>query len=249
MKILKALRIGGAALSAVGLVGMGVGMLAPSSMIVAIGIRGVAAISNISGAVLAAGALTLTGGTVPAVVNNVKKHNSERLLESNRREDMKSFSEYAKDSLNPEKTRIRLEQLRKNNPGLNEIVDSCLEQMDKIDNYQSRQKSLIAANEAIYLEDTIEVLDQSEKRMCRNFRNVINCCILVEDSSGIEELDRDIIDSSLGDNEEELKEAATLLKYSVAYINNYNRNGVEDRSELDAWLAVMKNSIGGNDEK
>ena len=51
------------------------------------------------------------------------------------------------------------------------------------------------------------------------------------------------------DNEEELGEVATLLRYSVAYINNYNRNGVSDRRELDAWLKVMKASTGGSNEK
>ena len=77
--------------------------------------------------------------------------------------------------------------------------------------------------------------------MCRNFRNIINCCILIEDTNqGAEELDAEIVDASLADNEEELKAVSTLLKYSVSYINNYNRNGVSDRSELDAWLKIMK---------
>ncbi|MBQ5440172.1 MAG: hypothetical protein IIT49_05260, partial [Clostridia bacterium] len=125
-------------------------------------------------------------------------------------------------------------------------VDKCIAQMDKMDSFQSRQQSLLDANEAVYLLDTIEVLRESEKRMCRNFRNIINCCILVEDSSSdVSELDHDVINSSLNENEEELKSVSTLLKYSVTYINNYNRNGVKDRSELDAWLKVMKDSIGG----
>ncbi len=150
-----------------------------------------------------------------------------------------------------QKTVLILEQLRKNNPNLSELVDNCLEQMDKINTYQARHKSLIAANEAIYLQDTIDVINESERRMCQNFRNIINCCILIENDNGsVDELDQDIISSSMSDNQEELNAVATLLKYSVAYINNYNRNGVSDRSELDAWLRVMKASIGGeNNEK
>lgn len=251
MKILKVLRISGTALSAVGLVGIGVGILAPSSLIIAVGIRGVSAISTVSGVVLGTGIAAATGGTVPAIVSSVKKKNETRLLESRHESDMKNLSEYAKDSLNPEKTRVRLEQLRKNNPNLSELVDSCLEQMDKINTYQARHKSLIAANEAIYLQDTIDVINESERRMCQNFRNIINCCILIENDNGsVDELDQDIISSSMSDNQEELNAVATLLKYSVAYINNYNRNGVSDRSELDAWLRVMKASIGGeNNEK
>ena len=248
MKGLKALRIGGAALAAAGIVGVGVSACAPAAMIVAIGIHGVSAISTVSGIVLGTGAAAAMGGTIPAVVSKIKAKNNTKLLESEREHEMQNFSEYAKDSLNPEKTRIRLEQLRKNNALLNDVVDKCLEQMDKMDNYQSRQKSLIAANEAIYLNDTIDVIDESERRMCRNFRNIINCCILVENSSGIDELDTDTINLSMTENEDELKEVATLLKYFVGYINNYNRNGVKDRSELDAWLKVMKSSIGGNNE-
>ncbi|MEE1261785.1 hypothetical protein [Ruminococcus sp.] len=245
--MLKALRIIGAILSVLGIIGVATGLLASSSMIVAIGIRGVSLISTLSAVSLGTGVAALAGGTIPAVI---KKHSSQKQLEHDRENDRKQFSEYAKDSLNPEKTRIRLEQLRRKNPSLNTLVENCLENLDRIDTYQARHRSLLEANEAIYLEDTIEIIDESEKRICRNIRNIINCCILVEDSkSSVNELDDNIIRSSLSDNEEELKTVATLLKYSVAYINNYNRSGVSDRSELDAWLKVMKSSMGGNNEK
>ena len=245
----RALRIIGAIISLLGVAGAVIAGLKMPAMLVAVGIRGVEAFGVVSYILIGLGAAGIVGGTVPAIVGAVKKQNDDRLLENKREEAKRSFSEYATDSLNPEKTRARLEQLRKNNPNLSELVDVCLEQMDRIDTYQARQKSLIDANEAIYLEDTIEVLDDSERRMCRNFRNIINCCILVEDGrGGVNDIDYEIVNNSLGDNEEELKTVATLLKYSVAYINNYNRNGVSDRKELDAWLKAMKNSMGGNHE-
>ena len=237
--MLKALRILGAILSAIGLVGIAAGLLASSSMIVAIGIRGVSLLSTISAVTLCTGVTALAGGTIPAIV---QRRSNQKQLEHDRETDRKQFSD--------EKTRIRLEQLRRKNPNLNTLVETCLEQMDRIDTYQARHRSLLEANEAIYLEDTIEIIDESEKRICRNIRNIINCCILVEDSkSSVNELDGNIINSSLAENEEELKTVATLLRYSVAYINNYNRSGVSDRSELDAWLKVMKSSMGGNNEK
>ena len=65
----------------------------------------------------------------------------------------------------------------------------------------------------------------------------------------MEDLDHATVEHSLKDNEEELNAVATLLRYSVAYINNYNRNGVSDRRELDAWLKIMKASMGENHEK
>lgn len=245
MKKYKALRILGAVIAAAGVAGICAGMFATSAMIVAFGIRTLSAISAISCGALGVGALMAgTGVTVP-LIKNAQKMSGTRLLEEKRKNIEREISEYAKDSLNPLKTRSRLEQLKENNPKLSGVADACLRQMDRIDVYQDRQKSLLDANEAIYLEDTIEVLDESERRMCRNIRNIINCCILVENTtSGVEELDSKIINDSLSENEEELAGVSTLLKYSVAYINNYNRNGVQDRSELDAWLKIMKASMG-----
>ena len=248
MKKFRWLRILGYLLCAVGLVGAGTFLLSPSSLIVSLGIRTVGALSVASYAALGLGAVAVIGGTIPAITDKIKLQNTNRMLQSTRQTDTKNMTEYAKDSLNPEKTRIRLEQLKRNNPSLTGVVDRCLAQMDRIDTYQERHKSLLDANEAIYLEDTIEVIDGSERRMCQNFRSIINCCILIEDTDGsADELDTDIIEASLSDNEEELSAVSTLLKYSVAYINNYNRNGVRDRSELDAWLKIMKKSMEGND--
>lgn len=245
MKFNKALIIIGAILAAAGLAGVCAGLFATSAMIVSFGIRTLSTISTISYGALGAGVLMVGTGVAVPLIKNAQKMSGTRQLEEKRKSKERELSEYAKDSLNPLKTRSRLEQLKENNSQLTGIVDTCLRQMDRIDVYQDRQKSLLDANEAIYLEDTIEVLDESERRMCRNFRNIINCCILIENTnSGTEELDSKIINDSLSDNEEELAGVSTLLKYSVAYINNYNRNGVQDRSELDAWLKIMKASMG-----
>ena len=242
-------RILGYILMVLGIAGVVTFSLANSAMIVAMGIRTLETMMVVAYIAAGVGVGVVAAGAVPAIVESVRKRNGALQLESTRREDMKQFSEYAKDSLNPEKTRIRFEQLRRNNPALSPLVERCLVQMDTIDSYQARHKSLLDANEAIYLEDTIDVIDNCERRMCRNFRNIINCCILVENTGeGEEALDRDIVESSLADNRDELESVNTLLKYSVAYINNYNRNGVSDRSELDAWLKVMKSSMGGKNE-
>ena len=246
MKLLKALRVLGWLLAILGAVGVAAGLIASSSLIVALGIRTVTSLTIASFISLGVGAAAVIGGSVPLIAQRIKQQNDNRLIEDKRREDTKNISEYAKDSLNPQKTRTRLEQLRRNNPKLSDLVDRCLRQMDRIDTYQARHRSLLDANEAIYLEDTVEVIDESERRMCQNIRNIINCCILIEDTdSPVEELDQTIIEKSLSDNEEELSAVSTLLKYSVAYINNYNANGVKDRSELDAWLKIMKSSMEG----
>ena len=241
MRNLRWLRIIGAIIAAIGLAGIGANLLASSAMIVAIGIRGVEALKTAGIIITAIGGAALVCGTVPVIMGLAQRQSKIKLLESDKKTNQKKFDEYAKDSLNPDLTRVRLDQLRKNNPHLEKLVGMCLEQMDKMDTYQARHRSLLDANEAIYLEDTVSVINESERRMCRNFRNIINCCILIEDTNqGAEELDAEIVDASLADNEEELKAVSTLLKYSVSYINNYNRNGVSDRSELDAWLKIMK---------
>lgn len=247
--MLKALRIIGAVLTVIGLAGIAATHFATSAMMVAIGVRALSMLSVLSYVVAGVGAATFLGGTIPAVADRIRQQNDQRLLESDREKDRKNFTDYAHDSLNPEKTRVRLEQLRRNNPNLSQLVDRCIDQLDRMDTYQARHKALLQANEAIYLEDTIEIINQSERRMCRNIRNIINCCILVEDAGGVEDLDHATVEHSLRDNEEELNAVATLLRYSVAYINNYNRNGVSDRRELDAWLKIMKASMGENHEK
>lgn len=249
LKRFRGLRIFGLILAALGLTGLAAGFFASSAMIVAIGVRAVETLKTVSVIVMALGGTAVVGGIVPNITDAVKNNRSRRELDDNRARDRQRFSDYAKDSLNPDKTRARLEQLRRGNPNLSSLIDICIGQMNRMDTFQARHRSLLEANDAIYLEDTIDVINDSETRMCRNFRNIINCCILIEGTDrGAEELDRDIINSSLGDNEEELKAVDTLIRYSVAYINNYNRNGVTDRSELDAWLKVMRNSTGGKHE-
>ena len=249
MRINKAAAIGGGVLAAAGVVGVAVAASQPASLIIAIGIKGIAAMKTCAWAAIGVGAAAAGGSAAPAVVDSMKRKNSVRMIESKQSEEQKSISEYAHDSLNPEKTAARLNQLAQNNPNLQPLIDKCLGQLKKMDGYQIKHKSLLDSNDAVYLRDTIEVINESERRMCRNMRNIINCCILVEDGSGgIDDLDSNIIDASLSDNEEELDSVGTLLKYSVSYINNFNKNGVKDRSELDAWLKVTKASVGDQNE-
>ena len=123
MRFLRALRIFGAVLIGIGLLGFGASFLAPSSMIVAFGVRALAGLKVISFGVSGIGALSLVSGTIPAVAMSVQNRNQNRLLENNREMERKRFDEYAHDSLNPAKTRIRFEQLRAHNPKLNGLIN------------------------------------------------------------------------------------------------------------------------------
>ena len=168
MKKGKGLLIFGIILAALGLAGAGILSAASSAMIVALGIRTLSTLTTISLITAGAGAASIALGAYKGIRQSAEEKSTVRRLEDFRRQDQEQFTEYAKDSLNPEKTRMRFEQLRRNNPSLSGLIDRCLIQMDTIDSYQARHKSLLDANEAIYLEDTIEVIDGSEQRMCRN---------------------------------------------------------------------------------
>lgn len=150
------------------------------------------------------------------------------------------LSNYAKDSTNPDFTRKRLEQLREEVPELDDLVMQCLDQMDTMDLLQEKQNALIEANDARYLRDTMSVLDNVERRICRNFRNVINLCIAAESA---ESLDEKKVNKYLKDNRKKLSDTKELLKASADWINQYNAGEDSDRSEVENWIAVIRDSL------
>lgn len=164
--------------------------------------------------------------------------------------DKQTFDEYAKNSLNPELARKRLISLKEHNSKMAETIDMCLDQMDRMDRYQEKLQTLINANEAIYLNDTITALNNAETRMCKNYRSIINCLMLFEDDEEpMTDFDKNIITKAFGANKEELEAVGKLVRYAVNYINNYEQNGIEDRSELDSWLKVMSQTDKTDDLK
>ena len=236
-------KILGAILLALGLAGVLMTNLATSSLIVSIGVRAIEGLKVAGFIVAGVGALTAALGFVPDVKRLIASSNSQKLLDGKNAERRKTFDAYAKDSLNPLKTRERLADLKESNARLTGLVDRCLAQMNRMDKLQDRYNTLLEANDAIYLSDTVGVINDAETRICRNIRNIINCCILVEDgSSDFSDFDLKIINQALDQNETELKNVDTLIHYAGSYINNYQQNGVTDMSELKAWLEVMRKS-------
>lgn len=153
----------------------------------------------------------------------------------------KVLTDYAEDSTNPDFTRKRFQQLQSEIPELSALIDECLAQMDRMDKLQTKQQILIDTNEALYLRETVIVLDNVERRLCRNFRNIINLCVAAEDYTG---LDQKKVQKNLDDNEKKLHDAKKLLKASVDWINQYNMDSENsDRSEVENWIAVIRNSL------
>lgn len=236
-------KILGAILLVLGIAGFFAAGAASPSLIVGIGIRAVHTLQIVSAVAAGVGLLTFGLGFIPNIRRLVSNSHAQKSLIGKKAEKQKTFDAYAKDSLNPARTRERLSDLMENNPKLEPLVLRCLAQMNRMDKLQERYRALLDANEATYLESTVPVIDDAETRMCRNMRNIINCCILVEDGSDeLSEFDNGIISKALGDNENELRNVDTLIHYAVNYINNYQQNGVTDMSELRAWIEVMRKS-------
>ena len=244
----KIIRILGIIMLISSLVGIVITNITRPHLLIQIGIRALDGLKTtlIITSLIGAGISTLS--FVPQIKNLIDSGKHKRLLKESNEKKQNTFEEYSKDSLNPNKTRDRLATLKQNNADLTEIVEKCLNQMDRMDSIQDRYTTLIQANDAIYLNDTISAINDTETRLCHNIRSIINCCILVEDgSSTFSEFDMKIIDKALNQNETELQNANKLTHYAVNYINNYQQNGITDMNELNAWIKVMEQSNTSDD--
>lgn len=237
-----------------GAIGIGVTHISNPEMIVTFGVRTIETWHTIAITITAIAGTATALSLVPYIRKTIKlkqiNGKNQQMLDAKIENDKQTFNDYAKDSLNPVLARKRLLNLKEHNCNISEIVDLCIDQMDKMDHYQEKLQTLIDANEAIYLNDTISALNNAELRMCKNYRSIINCMMLFEDNDEqMTDFDKDIIRKAYSSNQEELKTVSQLVRYAVNYINNYEQNGVEDRSELDSWLKVMSQTDKTDDLK
>jgi predicted nuclease with TOPRIM domain len=137
-------------------------------LLIQIGIRALDGLKTtlIITSLIGAGISTLS--FVPKIKNLIDSGKHKRLLKESNEKKQNAFEEYSKDSLNPNKTRDRLATLKQNNTDLTEIVEKCLNQMDRMDSIQDRYTTLIQANDATYLNDTISAINDTETRLCHN---------------------------------------------------------------------------------
>ncbi len=242
-------RVLGYVITALGIIGVGLRFLFESAIIVSFGVHALTFFMSMACFVIGFGSVQVFLSFAPEFRNKLEKSRSKKLLREKIENDKERTEGYETDSLNPEKVRIRLEQLRDRNPNLVDLMDKCIEQKDEIDKYQEQLDRLIKANEATYLNDVTEVLNSAEERICANFRDIINCCILVEfNGKAINERNLEIVQAAISSNDDELKAVETLLDRSVAYINDFNRKGISNRSELDAWIETMERRINKKGE-
>ncbi len=214
-----------------------------SPLIIQFGIRSFRTFSIVSWAFVGAGGVIFILASASFFREAGRAAISRNREEMTRKELENASRSYSSGSDEPEVVRLRLEELRKENPSLTSLVSRCIAQMDEMDDLQRRQKGLIESNDAIYLNDTIELLDNTERHICRNFRGVINRCMVLGKG---EEMDISQVETPLIDNESRLKDAATLLRYSADWINKYNEDSSDkSRSELDAWISIIKETLEG----
>jgi hypothetical protein len=233
-------------------IGIGITSINNPELIVSVGVRPIETWHTIAITTTAIAGTATVLSFIPYVQKTIKlkqlNGKNRQMLDAKIENDKQTFDDYAKDSLNPVLARKRLLNLLEHNPNMSQIINLCIEQMDKMDRYQGKLQTLIDANEAIYLNDTISALDNAEKRMCKNYRSIINCLMLFEDGNEtMTDSDNDIITKATTANNEELEAVGKLVRYAVNYINNYEQNGVEDRSELDSWLRIMDTSSENKD--
>lgn len=110
--------------------------------------------------------------------------------------------------------------------------------MNRMDTLQRKQNVLIQTNDAVYLKQTVEVLNGVERRICRNLRSIINMWITVD---RYEQLDQADVKALLDDNESKLSDAMQLLDVSRKWVNSYNEN--TDGDEVQLWIKTIEDSL------
>lgn len=209
-------------------------------VVIGFGIRVFGILRNVGFVVLALGLLVALIGAIPFYRELASERYAQQRATAAHRQQSQILSDYAKDSTNPELTRKRLRQLQQEMPSIDQLVERCLAQMDRMDKMQARQNVLIETNDAQYLRKTVEVFDKVERRLCQNFRNVINLCIATD---LLDDEDERKINRHLADNDTKLNNAQELLDASVDWINQYNTDSASDRSEVENWIAVIRDSL------
>lgn len=209
-------------------------------VIIGYGVRALGSVRVIGITIIVIGVIFLIIRSVPIIKVLCHQREMQEREAVSARNKSRILNDYAQNSENPDFTRKRLKQLVIESPELEDLVAKCLNQMDVMDTIQAKQNALIEANDARYLKDTVVVLDNVERRLCRNFRSIVNLCIAAESGDC---LDNQKIEQKLDDNQKKLDAAKELLNASVDWINQYDSDADSDRSEVENWIAVIRDSL------
>ena len=152
-------------------------LLAPG-MIISLGIRTATAVSTAVPLIFGAG---FAVSSVRLISAAARIHRQD-MLEEKRLKSLDIHNDIAEqyrlDAGNPVNTRKRLMQIKESTPGAVNLMDRCLSQLDRMDELQKRQQMLLESNDAAYLKDTVNTLEQVEHEICLNYRGIVNQCIV-----------------------------------------------------------------------
>lgn len=156
------------------------------------------------------------------------------------RREAEFLREYADDSTSPELTRQMLEEICDGTTEMNMLVQECKNYMNMMDLLQKKQGVLIKTNNATYLNETVEVLNRVETRLCQDIRSIINLCITAENIR----LEQEAINGFLRDAESRVSDAKQLLKLSGEWVNSYNeKDSRNDGNEVKLWIKNINRSL------
>ncbi len=172
----------------------------------------------------------------------LKRYRAEAQERDASKEREKVITDYAKDDKNPLKVRKRLEQLEQEYPQIENLIQRCLGQMDSMDKLQEKQEELIGQNEALYLKQTVDVLERLECQLCENYRSIINLCIA---DALVSEAERAEIEQVLNENDQKLDYARKMLRASARRINSYNAGNKSGDEEILSWIETLDKALEG----
>lgn len=166
-----------------------------------------------------------------------RRQSSQTLDEQQQREQL--FTKYAEDHKDPELTLQVYIYLLRDYPAFDFIIKQCHEQMARMNEVQARQQKLIRSGAALYLKETIEVLDRVERQLCHNFFCIRNLIIA---AGHPERIDRAKVNEFLSHNLSMLDDSEQLLSESANRINHYGSSATEADNEIKKWINRLRNA-------
>ena len=123
------------------------------------------------------------------------------------------------------------------------VIDPCITQMNKMDDYQERLHVLLTNNDAGALSDTEEILDRAEQYLCRNVRKVLNY-MSIADSSRPEErsMVKDKLSDCCSENADVLRQVQEFLVALTEFLNHQGESE-QDISMLEIYKKTILDSI------
>lgn len=128
-------------------------------------------------------------------------------------------------------------------------IDDILKQLDEMNRYQNKFAKLISNNNAAYLNDSINVLENVEQYFLRNVKKVLNC-LDVYDAYNKEDENkvRHTLTETREDNDVQLKNIKEFLIASTDFLNRQNDDKTDLRT-LEIYKETILNSLREVDEE